>query len=145
GGRGELDVAGLVVEHAPQVLLSLLHARDLVYEVHVPGGAPELADGDRPQPDLLLHPDRLADRVVLGGPQVTGGDRAARGFLTGLEQVAGAEQAADVIGAERRCRAYGHGILSAGFSGAQAIGVRAGAGTRSTIATASSDVHGVGS
>jgi hypothetical protein len=71
-GRGELDVAGLVVEHAPQVLFGLLHPGNLVYEVHVPGGPPELAVGDRAQPDVVLHPDRVADRVVLGGPQVIG-------------------------------------------------------------------------
>jgi hypothetical protein len=71
-GRGELDVAGLVVEHAPQVLLGLLHASDLVYEIHVPGGPPELAVGDRAQPDVRLHRDRLADRGVLDGAQVIG-------------------------------------------------------------------------
>src|SRR6266566_3868200 len=111
-GRGELDVAGLVVEHAAQVLFGLLHAGDLVYEVHMPGGPPELAVGDRAQPDVCLHRDRVADRGVLDGPQVIGGDRAAGGVLAGLQQGAGAEQAADVIGAEGRCRAYGHGILS---------------------------------
>jgi len=65
-------LAGVVVEHASQVLFGLLHAADLVYEVHVPGGPPELAAGDRTQADVLLHPDRVANRDVLDGPQVIG-------------------------------------------------------------------------
>src|SRR4029077_15393153 len=84
--RGELDVAGLVVEHAPQVLLDLLHTGDLVYEIHVPGGPPELAVGDRAQPDVRLHRDRLADRGVLDGAAVIERDRAAGGVLAGLQQ-----------------------------------------------------------
>jgi hypothetical protein len=52
------------VEHAPQVLLGFLHTAHLVYEVHVPGGPPEPAVGDRAQADVLLHPDRVANRVV---------------------------------------------------------------------------------
>src|SRR2546429_451603 len=125
-GRGELDVAGLVVEHAAQVLFGLLHTGDLVYEVHMPGGPPELAVGDRAQPDVCLHRDRVADRGVLDGPQVIGGDRAAGGVLARLQQGAGAEQAADVIGAEGRCRACGHGILSAMYGVIRTAPVRPG-------------------
>src|SRR4029077_8879696 len=106
---------------------------DLVYEIHVPGGSPELAVGDRAQPDVRLHRDRLADRGVLDGAAVIERDRAAGGVLAGLQQGAGAEQAANVIGAEGRCGAYGHGILSAGMYGAGQAGARAGAGTRSPI------------
>src|SRR5262249_1963813 len=103
----------------------LLHPGDLVYEVHVPGGPPELAVGDRSQPDVVLHPDRVADRVVLGGPQIIVRDRAARGVLARLQHDTGTQQAADVIGPEGRCGAYGQGILS-GITGgpARAPGLR---------------------
>ena len=54
------------------------------------------------EPDLLLHADDLVDRVVLGGlealvVELAGGVRLAR-----LEQLGRAQQAADVVGAERR-------------------------------------------
>ena len=70
--------------------------------------AAELAVGDGLQPDLLLHSHDLADRAVLDGAQV-GRDLAASLPLPRIEQLLRAQEAADVIGAEWRCRAGGHG------------------------------------
>ena len=61
----ELDVALGVVELDRQVARRLGDAVERVDEVHVPGGAAELAVGDRLQPDLLLHAHDVADRLVL--------------------------------------------------------------------------------
>src|SRR3954451_7584242 len=48
-----------VVELDREVAGRLGDAVDRVDEVHVPGGAAELAVSHRPQPDLLLHADGL--------------------------------------------------------------------------------------
>ena len=45
-------------------------AAELVDEVHVPGGAAELAVGRALQPDVALHLDDVADRVVLDRAQL---------------------------------------------------------------------------
>jgi hypothetical protein len=50
----------------------------------------------------MLHPDHVADRVVLDGAQLVGADLAGRPPLTRLEQVLRAQQAADVVRPERR-------------------------------------------
>jgi hypothetical protein len=72
------DVALLIVEGGQQRAWHLGDAADLVDEVHVPGGAAELAVGHRPQPRLPLQRDHLADRVVLDRAQLPGGDLAFR-------------------------------------------------------------------
>ena len=74
----------------------------------MPRGAAELAVGRGPEAGVLLQADRVADRVVLDGPQLVGADPALREVVAGRQQVGRAEQAADVIGAERRCRARCH-------------------------------------
>ena len=85
-GRRELDLAVLVHELDRDVSGLVRDPVELVDEVHVPGGAAELAVRGRAQADLLLHPDRLADRLVLdprgarrrrSGPRR--GSRAPRG------------------------------------------------------------------
>jgi hypothetical protein len=71
-GLHSRPVAALVGEDAPQALVGLLYAGDFVYEVQVPGGPPERAVSDWAQADVLLHPYRVANRVVLDGTQVIG-------------------------------------------------------------------------
>jgi hypothetical protein len=74
----------------------------------VPRRAAELAVGGGLEPDLALHGDYRLDRGVLDRAHVVrvqppGGEVLARG-----EQRIGPQQAADVIGAERRCRTHEH-------------------------------------
>ena len=99
----ELDVALLVVELDLDVARRLLDPAELVDEVHVPGRAAELPVGRRLQPDVVLHLHDRADRVVLDGAQLLGASRRPGGeLLASLQQLRRAQQAADVIGAERR-------------------------------------------
>ena len=86
-------------------------ARD---EVGVPLGAAELAVGGRAQPGRLLHRDRVPDRVVLGLGELGRGDGPGRAVGPGAEQRGRAEQAPDVVGAERRCGTGRHGPPCAG-------------------------------
>ena len=75
-GRRELDRAPVVAEAGLHRVLRALDAAELVDEVHVPGGAAQLAVGDRAQTDLLLHRDRVANRLVLRGAQLLRGQAA---------------------------------------------------------------------
>jgi hypothetical protein len=61
----------------------------------------ELAVGDDGDAGLLLPGHRDGDRLVLDRAQVAGSDRAGVAALPRLEQGLRAEQAADVVGAER--------------------------------------------
>ena len=103
-GRREVDVALVAVEVHRDVLLDLLHAADLVHEVHVPGRAAELAVGDALQADVFLHLHDSADRVVLDRLQLRGAHAAVLVLVTRAQQLFRAQQAADVIGPERRLR-----------------------------------------
>src|SRR5271156_1888073 len=60
------------------------------------------AVGDRLEPDALLERDRVANRRVFDGAQLLGGDFAARAIAAGLQQFRWPQQAADVVGSERR-------------------------------------------
>ena len=86
----------------------------LVDEVHVPRRTTELAVGHRLEPGVLLQAYDVGDRGVLGGRQLLVGDLALGMRRTGLEQRLGPQQAADVVGSERRCGAQGHGSPSLG-------------------------------
>ena len=86
-----------------------LDAAELLEEVEVEIGAPELAVGDGLQADVGLEAHDLVDRAVLDLAQLRGRDLAAGLLLTRLQQVSRTEEAADVVGAERRRGAYGHG------------------------------------
>ncbi len=87
-----------------------LDAAELLEEVDVEIGAAEFAVGDRLQAGVLLHLHDLGDRAILDRAQLRRRDLAARLLLARLEQVFRAQEAADVIGAERRCLALAHGI-----------------------------------
>ena len=68
-----------VVELRPHARSSAcVIAAELVDEVHVPRAAAELAVGRDLEADVLLHPHRVADRLVLDGAQLVGVDRARR-------------------------------------------------------------------
>jgi hypothetical protein len=77
-------------------------AAELVDEVHVPGSAAELAVGGGAQPGIFLHLHGFADRLVLDRAQLVTIDATRGVVITGLKQRRRAEQAADVVGAERR-------------------------------------------
>jgi hypothetical protein len=91
-----------------EALAATADAADLVEKIHVPGAAAHLAVADALEADIALQRDRVADRPILGGAQL--GGREATGLMLGtrLEQLRRAQQAADVIGAKRRC---GHVFL----------------------------------
>ena len=108
-GWGELNVPRGVVELHGHVARRLADAAQLVDEVHVPGGTPELTVGGGLQADLLLHGHDADDGLVFGGPQLVGGDPAREEVVTGGQQLGWAKEAADVVGAEWRSLAHnGH-------------------------------------
>ena len=102
--RREVEVARLVVEVDPERLLRSDDAAQLVDEIHVPGGAPELAVRRGAQAGLLLHLHRLADRLVLDLAEPLPGKAPVRDCRARFEKLLRPEEAADVIGAKRRSR-----------------------------------------
>ena len=99
----------LVVElHVQRLALDLGDAAERVDEVHVPGGAPLLAVGDRLQPGVALQRDHLAHGVVLDRTQRVAVDPAGLELRPRGAQAIGSQEAADVIGAERGTRALSH-------------------------------------
>ena len=105
--RGEVDCAGRSPEldgHA----FAHFHALELLEEIDVEEGAPELAVGDAVQAPVLLHLDDLADRAVLDLAQRGGVDLAFLAAGARFEQFLGPQETAYMIGPERRCGALGH-------------------------------------
>ena len=86
-------------------------AAELREEVHVPGGPPLLSVGDPLQARRLLQRDGLADRRVLGRAEVGSARSLGRHVRADLLERGRTEQAADVIGTERRARRCRHGDL----------------------------------
>ena len=101
-GRREIDVALVAVKMHGDVLLDLLHAADLVHEVHVPRRAAKFAVGDALQADVLLHLHGSADRIVLDCLQLRRADAAVLVILARAQQLLRPQQAADVIRAKWR-------------------------------------------
>jgi hypothetical protein len=97
-----LDRAGLVPELDAQHPVGLRDTPDLVEEIHMPGAAAKLAIGYPLEANLLLNPDHIPDHIVLDAAQFFG--REATGLMLGPrpQQFRRAQQAADVVGAERR-------------------------------------------
>ena len=110
GGGLEVELALGVAEVDLQLLLRRADAAELVDEVHVPGGTPELPVGRRLQAHLLLQAYGGLDALVLDRAQLLVGDLAGGVPPTGLEQRGGPQQAADVVGAERWRGACSHGL-----------------------------------
>ena len=75
------------------------------------------------QADRLLHADGVADRVVLDRTELLRGDAPRGRLLPRAQQRRRAEQAADVVGAERWLGADCHGHSSSTAGRAQAIAV----------------------
>jgi hypothetical protein len=102
GGR-VVEAAVGVLEVDDDVLVGHLRdAVDGIDEVHVPRRAAELAVGRRPQADVALHADDVGDGLVLYPPELRVLDLPGGVPGAGVEEVLRAEEAADVVGAERR-------------------------------------------
>ena len=84
---------------------------ELAVEEAVIGAAAEFAVGRELQSDALLQRERVLDGLVFGRGQRGLVDFAAREFRAQIEQRLGAEQAADVLGAERRLQLRQQGFL----------------------------------
>ena len=106
-----LELAFLGMEARRDLALDRAHAREPFEEIAVPRGPPVLAVGDRFEPDLLLQPHRLADRLVLDAGKLGRGELVAVARLARPAQLLRAQQGADMIGAERRL-----GTLRQGWS-----------------------------
>jgi hypothetical protein len=100
-GGGERVLARGVAHRHADLLVGRGDPAEAVDEVHVPGGAAELAVGGRRQPDLLLQGHRVADRGVLDRAQAGVVERPGGVPGPGVDQRGWAEQAADVVGTER--------------------------------------------
>ena len=104
----EVEVAVLVVEVHRELLVGRVDALELVDEVHVPRRTPELAVGRGAQARVALQRHDVADRRVLDLPQPVVVELAGLVPGAGVEQRRRSEQAADVVGTERRERARCH-------------------------------------
>ncbi len=80
----------------------LLDAVEPPEEIEMPPGTAEFAVGDRLQADLFLFLDDLLDLAVLDRLEGGGVDLAFGALLARFFQRRRAQQAADMIGAERR-------------------------------------------
>jgi hypothetical protein len=107
-----------------------LHAAELLQEVDVEIGAAELAVGDALQADVFLELDDLGNGVVFDGAQGLFGDLAFLLLRAGVEQALRAQEAADMVGAERGVLACRHGVSTGrarrGAAMLQAMIVRSG-------------------
>ena len=74
-----------------------LDAAELLEEVDVEVGAAELAVGDALEAHVLLELHDLGDRLVFDLAQLLGRDLALGLLLARLQQVLGAQEAADVV------------------------------------------------
>ena len=105
GRRLEADLGAVVAPEARgEAALADLDAIELLEKVDVEEGAPELAVGDAAQADLLLAADHVADRRVLDRAQRLGVDLAAARRARASSRRLRPQQAADVVGPERRRR-----------------------------------------
>src|SRR5580704_3328116 len=102
-GRGEGD-AGL---HD-----GLLDAVEAPEEIQMPPRAAEFAVGDRLQAGVFLLPDDVLDLTVFHRLQLVRRDLALGAALARFFQRRGPQQAADMIGAERRFGSLHGGLLS---------------------------------
>ena len=101
---GEVHVADRAVERHRQRAALAGQAAQAGEEVHVPRLPPQLAVGDPLEPDRLLEPYRLADRLVLGGGQRGRVDASVLVVPPPRLEGRRPEQAAHVVGPERRAR-----------------------------------------
>src|SRR5262249_8133687 len=88
-----------------------LDVADLEQKVALPGEAVVLAVGDQTQADVLLQPHHAADRRVLNAHELRLRDFALLRRDARRKQRVGPDQAADMVGTERRFGSFGHGFL----------------------------------
>jgi hypothetical protein len=74
-----------------------LHPADLLQEIDVEIGAAEFAVGDAFKAHVFLEPHDFGDGLVFDFAQLFRRDLALGFLLAGLEQVLGAQKAADVV------------------------------------------------
>src|SRR5580698_10618903 len=89
----------------------ILNVADLEQEIALPGKAVVFAVGDEPQPDVLLQAHHGANRIVLDARQLGRWDLALLRGRSRRDQRIGPDQAADMVGAERRFIALEQGSL----------------------------------
>ncbi len=92
----------------PRVHDVLVDAVEAPEEIEMPPGAAEFAVGDRLQADVLLLFDDAFDLAILDRFQRIGIDFAFGAPLARFFQRGRSQQAADMIGAERRLGALRH-------------------------------------
>ncbi len=114
GARG---LAPLALERHRIVGLGGHDALDAGEEIGVPEGAPELAVSHGAQPCRFLHLHRVADRAVLDLAQLRRADRPLRRLVACFDQLYRAQQAADLVGAERGFPCHGRVPLRIGAGG----------------------------
>src|SRR6185437_8969749 len=86
-------------------------AAEAPQEIEMPPGAAKLAVGDRFEAELFLFLDDALDLAVLDRLETRGVERALAERGARLFQRGGAQQAADVVGAERRLGAWHRCLL----------------------------------
>ena len=106
GGAKSTSPACAVEAHRDAALG--LDAGELLQEIDVEIRATKLTVGDALQTEVLLESHDVADRRILDGTQLGAVDGAASMTLARLEQRRRAQEAADVIGAERGRAANSH-------------------------------------
>ena len=117
-GGANSSVPGRVAElHVQRLVDDLRDAVERVDEVHVPRRAAELPVGDGPQPDVVAAGARrraIAASSTARSSSASIAPPAKRSRAS--QQLGRAQQAADVVGAERRSVAQAHGAPRSGSS-----------------------------
>ncbi len=99
GRREHAPLAGVVAE--AERGLPEPEALDRIDEARRPPASPELPVGHGPEAEPLLKGNDLANALVLDGAEPLGGERAAPDLARGREETLRAQEAPDVLGAER--------------------------------------------
>ncbi len=102
GDPDALPLGGHALELDALAGLVDLGAVEQAEEIEMPPGAAELAVGGELEADLLLLPDDLLDLAVLDLAQFVGAYLARLALRPRLLDRRGAQDAADMVGAERR-------------------------------------------
>jgi hypothetical protein len=84
----------------------------LLQEIDVKVRPPEFAIGDALETDVFLQTDDIGDRRVFDGAERRFADLSLLATLARGQELRRPQEAADVIGAERRLRALAHGKVT---------------------------------
>src|SRR5262249_46010582 len=106
GRRAVQTLSRIRVEADRQLGRNHLDVAELQHEVAVPGMAVVLAVGSEPESQVLLQAYDLADRRLLDRTQFLRRQVALLGPLARRDQRVRTDQAADMVGAERRFAAW---------------------------------------